>query len=86
MRALSESTPLISGMPRSGKSVALWPVRRTVRVTYCRDTDLYWVGIVVGDAPLETLAECVCTEDYAELVAERASRAYGLDISRLDVD
>jgi hypothetical protein len=58
--------------------------RRTVRITYFRGADLYYVNLVIGD---DVISNTVGTnnEDTAEEMADRFSRYYGVDITRKDV-
>jgi hypothetical protein len=68
-------------------------VRRTVRITYHRDTDFFQVTVRQGDQQLEWITSALPgkgwdlerVEAYIERQAASAARCRGLDISRVDV-
>lgn len=58
--------------------------RRTVRITYFRDTELLMVSVNQGE---EAISGVVGTNDegFAERKAAAAARDLGLEVSRVDV-
>lgn len=60
--------------------------RKTVRITYSRSTDLHRVDIALGQTLTEPLLANLVTAELAEVFAERAAYALGLDVTRVDVD
>jgi hypothetical protein len=67
--------------------------RRTVRITYHRDTDFFQVTVRQGDQQLEWITSALPgkgwdlerVEAYIERQAASAARSRGLDVSRVDV-
>lgn len=60
-------------------------IRKTVRITYNRTTDLYRVDVAVGRALLDVVRVGIVREALAESYATSAAHILGVDITREDV-
>ena len=61
-------------------------VRKTVRITYNRTTELHRVDIALGRVLLDVIRVGILSEELAEHYAANAARVLGFDVTRVDVN